>query len=113
MLRMPAPLQVLAALSWGATIAADAADTSERIWLPLIAVSGVLSLCALMQAAVTRRIDRVYTAMARSFITRPADGARAEVPTTPADSWPAVRLRPVPAAQNGGRHNGHGRHASR
>lgn len=68
MLRMPAPLQTLAALSWGATITAEADDADTRVWLPLLVAAGVLSLCTLMQATVTRRIDRMYQAMFRAAI---------------------------------------------
>ena len=70
MLRMPAPLQTMAALFWGATIAADADDADARIWLPLLAAAGILSLCTLMQATVTRRIDRMYRAMFGARLTQ-------------------------------------------
>lgn len=62
----------IAAVSWTATIAVDAANLPGHVWGCCMTIAGISTLAA-VQLAVSGRTDRIYVAMARAFITRPRD----------------------------------------
>jgi hypothetical protein len=93
---MPAPLQTLAALTWGAAIAAALTPVHGRIFACSLGAAVVVSLAALEQKMVAHGA-RLYTAMTKAAITRP-----------PYEEPPAV----FPVIQLDG-YRQHGRHASR
>lgn len=70
MRRQPALLRISAATAWITALVTgfdgSASRVNAHIFVLSSVVAAVLSLCALMQATVTARIDRMYAAMFRA-----------------------------------------------
>lgn len=70
MLYQPLVLRAAAAASSSGAISESFTRINPRLWACTVVGAAVLSLAALMQAAVGGRIDRAYLSMARAFIQR-------------------------------------------
>ena len=76
----PARLWLAAAAAWGATAAADAAGAGEDVYTAVLGVALILSLAAVQSVAITRRLDRQYTAMMQAAIRLRTSGPLQAVP---------------------------------
>ena len=117
----PALLQGMALASWGGTIAADAAQADDRIWLPLLGAA-LLASWAAVQDYLIDRASQAANAMARAALTRPFDRDSGPMPrpaTGPLAriTGPMARLSlldgPAHAAVPAARHRQRGQHANR
>lgn len=117
----PALLQTLAAVAWGTTIIGaftgyddrpGFSDLDGRMWIINAAIACIITLVGLLSSQVARRVDTAYAAMARSFITRPAEPRN----TGPLPLIDARTPGPVPGLRalngGGGRHTRHATHVN-
>lgn len=97
-------LGVIAGVSWGAAIAADAVRADDRVWLPLLGAA-LLASWAAVQARLIDRASDAASAMTRAVLTRPFSRG---------DSGPMPAI-PLQLAGNDGppRPSAAGRHAAR
>lgn len=115
MRRVPMILTVTTGILWAAAIAADAADTSDRIWRPLLSAAAAAAVISAVQRLLdryARKYTRSSEALARAVMARPLYRDTGPLPRIQVVSQPGPRGEEQQPAQLSAHGRRHGRHES-